>query len=252
MEVNLKKRKILLTGASRGIGEGIALQLGKAGATLALHYNSNEEKAKKIKKLVGRDSVTIKADLAKPEEAIALFEEAVKRLGRVDVLINNAGIAVKSPIEEKDEQWLADLDKTLQINLTSSAILCKKAINHFRRNKGGIIINISSRAAFRGDTSEYIAYAASKGGLVSLTKSIAKEFGKDGISAFNIAPGFVKTDMADQFLDEYGEEHLLNDLSLNRITEPKDLAPLITFLASGMAEHATGTTIDINAGSYLH
>ena len=97
-----------------------------------------------------------------------------------------------------------------------------------------------------------MAYAASKGGVVSLTRSIARAYGKDGIKAFNIAPGFTRTDMAEEFIKAYGEEHAMQDIALDKLTEPKDIAPMVTFLASGMADHATGCTIDINAGSYVH
>ena len=252
MRIDLRNKNILLTGASRGIGAGIAKHLGTSGATIALHYNHNMMKAKNLAEEIGNNSFTINADLSDPKEVIRLFDEVKDKMGRIDVLINNAGIAIKSPTEGPDTEWYKDLQDTIQINLLSASLLCKKAVVHFKEKGGGIIINISSRAAFRGETSEYLAYAASKGGLVSLTKSIAKEFGRDGISAFNIAPGFVKTDMAQEFLDEYGEAHLLKDLALNRITEPADLGPIITLLASGLAEHATGTTIDINAGSYMH
>jgi NAD(P)-dependent dehydrogenase (short-subunit alcohol dehydrogenase family) len=252
MEISLYNKNILLTGASRGIGRAIALALGDSGARLALHYNSSSTLAFELAEKTGNGSFAIQADLGNAENAGGLFYSALEKMGRIDVLINNAGIAMNSPISSGNKEWLSDLRKTLEVNLAASSLLCKMAVNHFIPLGGGIIINISSRAAFRGDTAEYIAYAASKGGIVSLTKSIAKEFGKNGITAFNIAPGFVRTDMANDFLEEYGEDHLLKDLALKNITKPEDLAPLIVFLASGMGEHATGTTIDVNAGSYLH
>jgi NAD(P)-dependent dehydrogenase (short-subunit alcohol dehydrogenase family) len=111
---------------------------------------------------------------------------------------------------------------------------------------------VASRAAFRGDVPDYLAYAASKGGMVSLTRSIARAFGRDGITAFVVAPGYVRTDMAQAFLDRYGEAVGVRDLALDRMTEPDDLGPIVTLLASGLADHATGTTIDVNAGSYVH
>ena len=117
---------------------------------------------------------------------------------------------------------------------------------------GGRIINIASRAAFRGDTKDYLAYAASKGGMVSLTRSIARAWGKQGIVAFTIAPGWVMTDMAKQFIAQNGDEVVLNELALAELTQPKDVAPTVVFLASGLSDHATGCTIDINAGSYVH
>ena len=125
------------------------------------------------------------------------------------------------------------------------------AIKQFQQTSGGRIINISSRAAFRGDTGDYLAYAASKGGMISLTKTIARSFGKDNIKAFSIAPGFVRTPMAQGYIDKFGEKDILNEISLPKLTEVEDVAPLITFMASGKMDHATGCTIDINAGSYM-
>lgn len=113
------------------------------------------------------------------------------------------------------------------------------------------MIHISSRAGFRGDTAEYMAYAASKGGMLALSKSIARAYGKQHIYSFAIAPGFTLTDMAQQFVDKYGKDYILNDIALPEITLPKDIAPTVLFLASGHMDHATGTTIDINAGSYV-
>jgi len=252
MKIDLNDKNILITGASRGIGAGIARGLGISGARIALHYNTGRVEAESLAAEIGKGSFPVFADLANQQDVINMFNNVVSTFGHLDVLINNAGVAMKSPVDSDDSAWISDFEHTLKINLTSAALLCKKAILHFQKKGGGIIINISSRAAYRGDTREFLAYAASKGGLTSLTKSIAREFGKDGITAFNIAPGFVKTDMADQFLEEYGENHLLKDLALNRITVPADLGPLIVLLASGLAEHATGTTIDINAGSYMH
>ena len=117
---------------------------------------------------------------------------------------------------------------------------------------GGRIINVASRAAFRGDTPEYVAYAASKGGVVALTRSLARGLGKQGVVAFTLAPGFTRTDMAQPFIDTYGADYATSDLALDRMTEPADIAPTIVFLASGQMDHATGATIDLNAGSYVH
>ncbi len=170
--------------------------------------------------------------------------------GHLDVLINNAGIFLMSPLES--DNWTNDWNKTLNTNLRSAGLLSRLAILHFQKIKGGRIINISSRAAFRGDDPEHLAYAASKAGMVALTKTIARGYGKDGITSFLVAPGWVKTDMNKETIKRFGEDAITNDLALNKLTEPEDLAPIIVMLASGLADHATGTTIDINAGSYVH
>lgn len=253
MYINLSGLNILVTGSSRGIGKAIATKLAEAGATIAVHYNQNVREAENLAHILGNESKAFQADLSLPDEAAKLFERVTLEMGSIEILINNAGIAKSSPLADADEVWTKSWDETMMVNLTSPAIMCKKAVEHFIKRKAAErIINISSRAAFKGETAEYMAYAASKAGLISLTRTIAKSFGKDGIKAFVIAPGFVRTDMAQEFMSQYGEEHAKGDLALERLTEPKDLAPLITFIASGMADHATGSTFDVNAGSYLH
>ncbi len=253
MYINLSGLNILVTGASRGIGKAVATKLAEAGATIAIHYNKNVREAENLAHILGNESKAFQADLSQPDEAAKLFDRVALEMGSIEILINNAGIAVAASIQGPDDVWQKSWDDTMMVNLTSPAVLCKKAVEYFlKKNAAGRIINISSRAAFRGDQAEYLAYAASKAGLVSITKSIARAYGKDGIKAFVIAPGFVRTDMAKEFMDQYGEEHAKGDVALERLTEPKDLAPLITFIASGMADHSTGSTFDINAGSYMH
>jgi 3-oxoacyl-[acyl-carrier protein] reductase len=253
MYINLSGLTILVTGASRGIGKALATKLAEAGATIAVHYNKSVREAENLCHILGNESRAFQADLSKPGEAAKLFDRVILEMGTVEVLINNAGIAIPSSVQSSEDAWLKAWDETIQVNLSSSAMLCKKAVEHFlSRKSSGRIINISSRAAFKGERADFMAYAASKAGLVALTKSIALAFGKDGVKAFVIAPGFVRTDMVKEFMEKYGEEHTKGDLSLERMTEPKDLAPLVTFIASGMADHSTGATFDINAGSYMH
>ena len=139
-------------------------------------------------------------------------------------------------MKESDKRWIDTWDETFAINTRAQGILCKKAVEVFKSNGGGKMINIASRAAFRGDTLDYLAYGASKGAIPALTRSIARYCGKDNIQAFCIAPGFVRTDMAQDFMDQYGEDYALDDIALNQLTEPKDLAPTVVFLASGLAE----------------
>ncbi|PIB34159.1 3-oxoacyl-ACP reductase [Reichenbachiella sp. 5M10] len=253
MYINLSGLNILVTGASKGIGKAIATKLAEAGATIAVHYNKSMREAENLAQVLGNESRAFQADLSQPDEAANLFDRVILEMGSIEILINNAGVAVPANIDTKEDDWIDAWNTNMQVNLHSAGILCKKAIEHFlKRNAAGRIINITSRAAFRGDTAEYMAYAASKAGLVSLTQTIARAYGKQGIKAFNLAPGFVRTDMAKSIMEKYGAEHATGDLSLERLTEPKDIAPVVTFLASGMADHATGSTIDLNAGSYMH
>lgn len=251
MEIDLKNKVILVTGVSRGIGKAIAKSLAESDATIAVHFNKNKDKAQELAENLGNNSKPFQADLSNPKNAEKLFQEVLKTYKKVDVLVNNAGIFVKSPVEVNFEKWLENWNKTINVNLTSPGILCHEAINHFKQNSGGRIINIASRAAFRGETEEYLAYAASKGGLVSLSRSIARSFGKYNIKSFVIAPGFVRTDMAKDYLEIHEKEMIENELSLNEITEPEDIAPVVVLMVSGKMDHATGSIVDINAGSYM-
>jgi NAD(P)-dependent dehydrogenase (short-subunit alcohol dehydrogenase family) len=250
MKIDLQKKNILVTGSSRGIGAAISKELGKSGARIAIHYKRERQSAEEIAKIIGNNSKVFKANLQDPDQCELLFKSVLKEFGHIDAIVNNAGTAILSPLN--NENWVKEWDKTMSINLRAVGILCKLAIQHFKTRKSGRIINIASRAAFRGDTAEYLAYAASKAGVVSLSKSIARAFGKDGITCFVVAPGWVKTDMANESIEEYGDEYILQGNSLDRLTEPEDIAPIVTLLASGLADHATGTTIDINAASYVH
>jgi len=249
---DLSGKNILVTGASRGIGRAIALELVEHGARVIGHYRSSKVEAEKLSEQVGKNLVMMQANLAKRDHVRLLFDRAVAEFGHLDVIVNNAGIAISSDPDGDDEKWLDDWDLTQAVNLRALGYLCKLAIEHFKTNKEGRIINISSRAAFRGDTPSYLAYAASKGGVVALTRSIARAYGKQNIKAFNIAPGFVMTDMAQDFVEQYGESFIKDDLALDELTQPEDVAHMVTFLSTGMGDHATGGTFDINAGSYVH
>jgi len=253
LENQLKNKNILVTGASRGIGKAIAEYLLLKNARVCLHYNRITSGVGDIMKKFPEKTCSFQSDLAQLDSIPTFIDNVVNEMGHIDVLVNNAGIAISSQLSGPDDVWIDNWKKTMDVNLHAVGLLCKKIIQHFTANNiGGKIINISSRAAFRGDTEDYLAYAASKAGVVALTRSIARAFGKDGIVAFNVAPGFVNTDMAQQFFDQYGKDPVLEQIALNKLTTPEDVAPLVGFLASGLADHATGGTFDINAGSYVH
>lgn len=190
-------------------------------------------------------------DLADREAIESKLKSVFERDNVPNVLVNNAGIFQDCGYNEKDEPWLENWDQTMQVNLRAPALLCKWAINRWQKEEGGFLINVASRAAYRGDTQEYSAYAASKGGLVAMTKSIARDFGKDDISAYSIAPGFIKTDMAMDSIEVYGEEYLTEGMAFDEITSPDEVGELVAFLASGKVPHMTGATFHINGGSYM-
>ena len=251
MNISLKNQRILVTGASRGIGRAIAKQLSESGAEVIIHFNKNAVEAEKLKNELTNPSFVESCDLSDANQVVGFIPKLVEKYGLISGLVNNAGIAKPAPDDMSTSEWLKIWQETLQVNTTALGILCKEFVEHALSNNGRIV-NISSRAAFRGDTTDYIAYAASKGAIVSLTRSIARHYGKQGIKAFLIAPGFTRTDMADEILSEYGEDFALNDIALNELTKPEDIAPMVTLLCSGLADHATGASIDINAGSYVH
>jgi NAD(P)-dependent dehydrogenase (short-subunit alcohol dehydrogenase family) len=254
MKIDCSHQHILVTGGTRGIGAAITRTLVECGAIVVAHYNRNEEAAQKLKKELGTSIHLIQADLSGAMEVAQLFSETLEYFdGRLDGIVNNAGIALASDIHKNAVEWTDDWLKTMDVNVNAVGLLCKRSVVQFQKQEnGGRIVNISSRAAFRGDTADYLAYATSKGAVVSLTKSIARAFGKQNIKAFTVAPGFVRTDMAQQFIDQYGEGFALDDIALTKLTEPEDVSPTIAMLMSGLMDHATGTTIDINAGSYVH
>lgn len=254
MILDLTGKTILVTGASRGIGRAIATSLGEAGARVAVHYRSEKSLALEVANLAGNDAQIFHADLTDVDACVSLFAEVVSKMGPVHVLVNNAGRSIESPLTMTTEEFVANWDTTMTTNLRSAGVLSRLAIQHFRSQSppGGRLIHIASRAAFRGDTADYIAYAASKGGIVAMSRSIARAYGKDGICSFIIAPGFVRTAMAQEFMETYGEDYVGKDIALQTLTTPEDVAPMVVMLASGKADHATGTTIDINAGSYVH
>lgn len=251
MQIDLTGKIALVTGASRGIGRAIALRLGESGAHVAVHYRTGEDEARDVVSRLS-SAQAFHADLGEMDQVRRLFAEVVDAFGGLDILVNNAGVAVRIDEGDTDKEWERVWDTTMDVNLKSLTLLSRLAIKRFRQAGGGRIVNISSRAAFRGDTKDYMDYAASKGGVVALTRSIARAFGREGIMAFNVAPGFTRTAMAQDFIDEYGERYLLDDIALTHLTEPDDVATIVTFLASGLADHATGCTIDVNAASYVH
>ncbi|MBN2732513.1 MAG: SDR family oxidoreductase [Balneolaceae bacterium] len=238
----------LVTGASRGIGKHITKKLLKNKAKV-IGTTRNSSFPDDILNHPNFESLTV--DLADPVQVEQLLRPVFFRDQVPGVLINNAGMFEEAGMEKNDEQWLQTWDKTQQVNLRAPALISKWALNRWEQEDGGILVNISSRAAYRGDTQEYTAYAASKGGLVAFTKSVARDFGKKNIAAYSIAPGFIKTDMAMDSIEVYGEAYLTEGMAFDEITSPEEVAELVAFLSTGKVKHMTGATFHINGGSYM-
>ena len=250
--MQLRDQNILVTGASQGIGAAIAGKLMQGGARVAVHYNSNREAAQALLAQHGNAGcVALAADLESPEAVKILFSESLEAMGHLDALVLNAGVFLPHPASDPLEDWWRIWKKTLSINLDAPGLLTRLAIEHFRSRGGGRLLYIGSRAAFRGETEDFLGYAASKGGLTSLARSVARAYGKEGIKAFTIAPGFTRTAMAEAAIAEMGPA-LRDETALKQLTTPDDIAPLAAFICSGQMDHATGTVIDMNAGSYMH
>ena len=248
---DLQGINVLVTGASNGIGKAIATHLIQNGARVAVHYNTNKLAAEQVISACKNDSKTYCANLEVEAEVIKLFKDVQEDFGKIDAMILNAGVFLEHSTELPIQDWLKIWKRTLAINLDAVGILTKLGIDHFKTTNGGRFIYIGSRAVFRGETEEYLAYAASKGGLTSLGRSVARSFGKYNIKSFILSPGFTRTQMAEQFISSYGEERILNEIALNALTTPEDLAPIVALMCSGKMDHATGATIDMNAGSHI-
>ena len=171
--------------------------------------------------------------------------------GRIDVLVNNAGIFEANPIEQADEAWATAWERTMRINLTASAELCRLAVLHFREKGGGRIVNVASRAAYRGDSPQHWHYAASKAGMIGMTKSIARGYAGEGILAFAVCPGFTMTGMAEDYLESRGGAKLLADIPLGRVASSDEVAETVRWLAVDAPASATGAVIDVNGASYV-
>ena len=250
--IDLNGKVILVTGGSRGIGAAIVRTLAGAGADVVLHYGQSRDAAEAIAGELGEGCCTlIAADLADNAAPSRLWAEAVAWKGHIDVLVNNAGIFVDAGVDADFDTWSEVWARTLQVNLVAACHLCRDAVRHYRDRGGIIIINIASRAAHRGDSPDHSHYAASKGGMIAMTKTFARAFASDGVAAFVVAPGFVRTEMAEEFFAIHGEEPVVSEIPLGEVAEPEDVANMVAFLASGLARQSTGQTFDVNGASYV-
>lgn len=246
--MRLKNNNTFITGAAQGIGKSIAMGMAKKGANIAV-ADTNIEKAdttaQEIKTL-GVKSLAIKLDVSKQNEVVSAFETFIKEFGRLDVLVNNAGITKDAlVVRMKDEDW----DVVLDVNLKGTFLCSKEAIRLMVKQQYGKIISISSVVAFTGNSGQ-VNYSASKAGIVGLTKTVAKEYASRGIRVNAVAPGFIQTAMTNAIPEKIKEE-MKKSIPLGYFGTPEDIANIVMFLASKDADYITGQVFHINGGMYM-
>lgn len=230
---------ILITGASRGIGAATYELLKSKGHNVVGHSTRG-----------GSDLIA--GDLVDPAAPRAIWDAALDRLGgRIDALVNNAGIYEAVAAEASDADWHSGWQRTLQINVQAPADLSRLAVAHFKQNGGGRIVNVASRAGWRGDSPQHWHYAASKSALIGMTKTIARAYAADGIFAFAVAPGFTVSEMTEEYLQGRGGATIVADIPLGRVASTDEVAEVIRWLATEAPASSTGSTIDVNGASYV-
>ncbi|MEK3989538.1 MULTISPECIES: 3-oxoacyl-[acyl-carrier-protein] reductase [Robertmurraya] len=239
----------LVTGASRGIGRDIAIELAKAGANVAVNYAGSEARANEVVQEIqslGREAFAVQCDVANGDSVAEMVKQTIERWGSLDILVNNAGITRDNLIMRmKEDEW----DDVINTNL-KGVFLCTKAVTRqMMKQKSGRIINISSVVGESGNAGQ-ANYVAAKAGVIGLTKTTAKELAPRGITVNAVAPGFITTDMTDKLTDEI-KEGMLKMIPLAKFGEPKDIANAVTFLASDDSRYITGQTIHVNGGMVM-
>jgi len=247
--IDLHGRVALVTGGSRGIGKACCEILARVGARVAVNYRVERPWADLLVQKIeesGGEAFALSADVAVPEDANMMVDETVDRFGRIDILVNNAGIWKGDPVEEiSDGEW----NEMVAINLTGTFNMIRSAVPYMKSSGGGRIINISSTAGQRGEP-QHCHYAATKGAVISLTKSLAAELAGDGILTNCVAPGWVETDMSEDALEK-GRDAIASTIPLGRVGTPEEIASAVLFLASDLSTFVNGEILNVNGGAVL-
>ena len=260
MDLNLKDKVAIVTGANSGLGKAIALGLADDGVKVAVSFLKDTEKGldftddanavvSEIKDKFDTDAFAVACDLASEEQILSMYEQVTETLGPVDILVNNAAYLPKGPITGyTEEEW----NYTFQVNMTGVFVASRELVRRLLdANRPGKIVNISSQAAFRGSSSGHLPYDSSKGAMVSFTRALALEVSKDGINVNAVAPGMIKTEMVARLWEERKDKYLAR-MPINRIALPREIANVVVFLASDAASYITGATIDVSGGMMMH
>lgn len=248
--MNLDHITVLVTGASRGAGAAIAKACAEYGARVIVHYNSNKAAAGTVCTDIGSAAVAcLQEDLSKPGAGTRLWEKARAAAGPVNALVNNAGIDLVSDPDGEESDWSEAWSKIIAVNLQAPADLTRAALHDYKASGGGRIVNLCSRASHRGDSYDHPAYAASKGGLLAFSKTIARGAAKDGVLLYALAPGWINTAMAPTDPDILGP--VIAEIPLGKFAEPGEIGAMAAFLLSDLCPSATGSTFDINGASHV-
>jgi len=253
MLTDFTNKNVLITGGSRGIGRACAKLFSDLNANVIITYKSNLADAKQTLKLLNskQNHSLYQLDISKPEDIKHVFKQIIEKYGKLDVLVNNAGVFIEHKINEVSfEEWQNTWNETIATNLTGVSNLCYFAAQQMRKQNDGKIVNISSRGAFRGEP-DHPAYAASKAGLNAMSQSLAVALGKFNITVGVVAPGFVETDMAAPYLQSEAGEIVKKQSPLNRVATPEEVARLVAVFASEGLAFMTGGIVDLNGASYL-
>ncbi len=249
--ISLEGKKALITGGSRGIGRATAILFARAGADVAINFLHREQKALEVKDKVnelGRDCLVLKADISQKDQVERSVRTLLTEWNQIDILVNNAGVWTYGEVGNMDD---ATWRETMELNLDAVFFLCNAVVPIMKKKKVGGIINVSSTAGVRGEAF-HSHYAASKGAIISFTKSLAAELAPEGIRVNCVAPGWVDTEMCEEVFQIPGyREKVESSIPLKRIPPPEDIAGPILFLASDLARHITGEVVNVNGGSVL-
>ncbi|AJD90965.1 3-ketoacyl-ACP reductase [Jeotgalibacillus malaysiensis] len=247
--MKLQGKTAVVTGASRGIGRSIAIELAKNGANVVVNFSGNEEKAKETAKEVeaaGAKALVFKADVSNADDVQAMLKETISTFGSIDILVNNAGITKDNLLMRMKEN---DWDQVMDINLKSVFLTTKAAARPMMKQRKGKIINVSSIVGVMGNAGQ-ANYVASKAGVIGLTKTSAKELAPRGINVNAVAPGFIETDMTGELAEDV-QASMKQMIPLERFGQPEDIAKAVVFLASDDADYITGQTIHIDGGMVM-
>lgn len=245
----LEGKRVLVTGASRGIGRSIAEKFADEGAVVGINYHSSQEKAQEVLSEVRSSSegMLLKADVSKEKDCREMLDDFTEEYGGLDILVNNAGIYKRKDIEEAT---VKDFDRTMAVNTRGPFMLCKFSLPHLKESSSGRIINVSSQLAFKG-SDHGVSYVVSKAALLGLTRALALELGPEGITVNGVAPGTIDTDIIAGYSEEKRRRRA-ESIPLKRLGEPEDIADTCLYLASDMGEYVNGEVVGVNGGSAIH